>query len=178
MSEDKSEELALAEEVRARNAEIEQLQKEKEEAAKLLAEFQEREKADLVGRAFELEVQASISKSEDEKVRKTELSAMSAEVLRVKIEDLKRVVEQMAKFEPAPKSQAVVVGTEEEEPQKPLTYRREVIKAGLREALGGMVTSERAKKVVMRDAMSTQNPNHPAYRQLVKENIAKLGRNE
>lgn len=177
MSEDKNEELALAEEVRSRDAKIEQLRIEKEKADKELAEFQEREKADLVGRAFELEVKANISKSEDEKVRKTELNVMSVDVLRSKIEDAKRFVTQMEKLEP-PKSQAVVVGTEEEENHDPLVYSRNAVKAGLREALGGMRTSEYARKTVIRDSLSQYNPNNSEYKRLLKENVIKLRRNE
>jgi hypothetical protein len=180
MSEDKSEELALAEENRKLQAEKEQLQKETEEARQMVEAFQKREKAALVDRAFELEVKANLSRSEDEKVRKTELNALSVEVLKSKIEDMKRFSSVLELSEP--KSKAVVAEAPEEkkeEEKSPLTYTREQVKAGLRVALGNLRTSEKAKVVTRQMALDSQNPNSSEYRALLKGNMEKiLGRNE
>ena len=180
MSEDNHEELALAEENRVLKAEKEQLHKDKEDADKEIELFREREKTALVDRVFEMEVVANISKSEDEKVRKAELKAKSTEVLQAKIDDLKKFSSVLEKIEP-PRSKAVVA----EEPAKkeskipPLTYTREEIKAGLRQALGGMKSSDGAKKTVRRWALDSQNPHYQEYQVLVKGNVKKaLGRNE
>ena len=180
MSEDNHEELALAEEIRSLKAEKEQLHKEKEEADQEIELFREREKTALVDRVFEMEVITNTSKSEDEKVRKAELKAKSPEVLQAKIEDLKKFKEQLEKLEP-PRSKAVVaeepVAKKAEVP--PLTYTREEIKAGLRQALGGMKTSEYSQKTVRRWALDSNNPHYQEYQSLVKGNINKaLGRNE
>jgi hypothetical protein len=181
MSEDNQEELALAEEIRKLKAEKEQLHKEKEEADKEIGLFHEREKAALVDRVFEMEVAANISKSEDEKVRKTELKAKSTEVLQAKIDDLKRFSGILEKLDTPKTSGKAVVATEPEKKDTlaPLTYRREEVKAGIREALGGMRTSDYAQKTVRRWALDPQNPRYQEYQTLVKNNIKKvLGRNE
>jgi septum formation inhibitor MinC len=180
MSEDKSEELALAEENRKLQAEKEQLQKKTEEAQKIVEQFQKREKAALVDRAFELEVEANLSRSEDEKVRKTELSAMSSEVLGAKIEDLKKFKEkfEVLKEKAEPKSKAVVAevseAEEKEEKKPPLTYAREEVKSGLRFVLGNMRTSEKARVITRQMALDSQNPNSSEYRAILKTNMKKL----
>jgi hypothetical protein len=180
MSEDNNEELALAEEIRSLKAEKEQLHKDKEDADKEIELFREREKTALVDRVFEMEVVANISKSEDEKVRKTELKAKSTEVLQAKIDDLKKFSSILEKIDP-PRSKAVVAENPVEKKSEvpPLTYAREEIKSGLRQALGDMRTSESAKKTVRRWALDSQNPHYQEYQALVKSNITKaLGRNE
>ena len=180
MSEDNHEELALAEELRALKAEKEQLHKEQEESHKEIESFREREKTALVDRVFEMEVAANISKSEDERVRKTELKVLSTEVLQAKIGDLKRFSSVLEKIEP-PRSKAVVAEqiVDKKSEVKPLTYSREEIKSGLRQALGGMKSSESAQKTVRRWALDSQNPHYQEYQNLVKSNVTKaLGRNE
>lgn len=180
MSEDNHEELTtLSEEIKKLREEKEQLHKEKEDADQEIELFREREKTTLVDRVFEMEVDANTSKSEDEKVRKAELKAKSTEVLQAKIEDLKKFKEQLEKLEP-PRSKAVVAEEPVKKPEvPPLTYSREEIKAGLRQALGSMRTSESSKKTVRRWALDSQNPHYQEYQALVKGNITKaLGRNE
>lgn len=155
--------------------EIEQLHKDKEEARLKVEQFQKREKAALAERVFEMEVAANVSKSEDELARKTELTQMSPEVLSEKIRDLKKFSDITEKMTP-PTSKAVLSDAPEkvESMKDPLVYPREDVKAGLRQALGGMRTSEYARSVSRRWALDAQNPMSQEYRALVKKNISEV----
>jgi len=178
MSED-DRELALARQLRELQAQIEQLQKEKEAADQEIERFREKEKAGLVDRVFELEVLANLKESKDEAVRKTELSALTVDALNARLDTLRSVVATMEKI--APKGKAVVVDTpppadaeEKADKRDPLLYTREEIKAGLRQALGGMRTSESARMAVRRWNLDPSNPHSSAYRAIVARNIAKI----
>lgn len=176
MSEDNNEELAtVTSALDEAKGEIEQLHKDKEEARLKVEQFQKREKAALAERVFEMEVAANVSKSEDELARKTELTQMSPEVLSEKIRDLKKFSDITEKMNP-PTSKAVLSDAPvKTEPVKdPLVYAREDVKAGLRQALGGMRTSDYARTVSRKWALDSQNPMSQEYRALVKKNISEV----
>ena len=179
MSEDNIGELALAQQLEAMQAQLEQLQQEKESALDRVKTFQEEKKTSLVERVFEMEVAANIKESKDEVVRKTELKNMSVEHLQAMADTLKNVISTMEKM--TPKSKAIVTEPVEEVKKAkpdPLVYKTSEVKAALREVMG-MRTSPYAQKTVRRWALDGSNPMYREYKRIVSGNSAKLrGGNE
>lgn len=179
MSEDNHDEelLRMAERAKTLEAEKEKLSKEKEQMAEEVKRFREQVKSDLVDQVFELEVAASLTKSEDEAVRKVELKKLSEEVLRSKAEDLKKfstvIGDKIAAGEPRSKSVVAQEPTEEVPESDPLNYSREQVKAGLRQVFN-MRTTESAQRTTRRLALDPQSPHYQEYKELVKRNMGDL----
>ena len=184
MSEDHKEEQAneneeLLREKKELQDELASIRKENDGFIKTVDELKTNEVNGLVDQVIETGVAANLYESDDVDKVKTELKNLSAQTLREKLSDYKRV-EKLVGIPRDVKSTAVVNEEKavEQTPEKdPLVYTKDELKAGLREALGGLRTSENAQKVMKQKiAFDSYNPNREEYLRIFDENSRKARR--
>ena len=184
MSEDHKEEQAneneeLLREKKELQDELASSRKENDGFIKTVDELKTNEVNGLVDQVIETGVDANLYESDDVDKVKTELKNLSAQTLREKLSDYKRV-EKLVEIPRDVKSTAVVNEEKavEQTPEKdPLVYTKDELKAGLREALGGLRTSENAQKVMKQKiAFDSYNPNREEYLRIFDENSRKARR--
>jgi len=184
MSEDHKDESVQSEEFKRKEKELEeriaQLTKENTEKAKVNAELRSNEVNDLVDQVIGIGISANLYESDDIDTIKESLRELSAQTLREKLSDYKRVLKLMDKPIDVKSTAVVEEKVIEQTPKKsPLTYTKKEMKGGLREVMGNLRTSPYAEKIMQgKIAFDTYNPMRDEYVEIFTENSRNARRNE
>lgn len=185
MSEDQKEDLGQAEELLREKKELESqvanFQKEQEKFSKTIEELKTNEVNGLVDQVIETGIAANLYESDDIEKHKKDLRTLGAETLREKLSDYKMMVTKIID-KPVDVKSTAMVGDEkviEQTPErKSLTYTKDEVKSGLREAMGGLRTSEYAKRTMRKIAFDPYNPNREENLKIFAENTQNTRRLE
>lgn len=178
MSEDHNDESAqaLEESVRKEKAlqdEVARLKTENKGFIDSVKELETNVVNDLVEQVIETGIKANLYESDDIAKHKISLKELSAQTLREKLSDYKimamKLIDRPADvLSTANVSEETVI--EETLKRNPLTYEKEVVKDGLRAVMGGLRTSEGARKTMKKIAFDPYNPNRELNLAIFKEN--------